>query len=79
MLYIPLSLAVGAGYARPSTLPYLPLNGQQLLCGGPGMPGPYMAPYNLFFRITANTSGGKTSGHFSGGIFPLRISLDAQG
>ena len=36
-------------------------------------------PYNLFSRTTVNASCGRTSGHFSGGSFPLRMSLDAQG
>ena len=40
---------------------------------------PYRLPYSRCSFITASTSGGSTSGHCSRGIFPLRMSLDAQG
>ena len=45
---------------------------------GGGRP-PYRLPYSRCSFITASTSGGSTSGHCSRGIFPLRMSLDAQG
>ena len=40
---------------------------------------PYRLPYSRCSFITASTSGGSTSGHCPRGIFPLRMSLDAQG
>ena len=45
----------------------------------PGGRPPYRLPYSRCSFITASTSGGSTSGHCSRGIFPLRMSLDAQG
>ena len=39
-----LKMVVGAGHARPSTSPYVPVNGSRFLCRGPGMPGPQPRP-----------------------------------
>ena len=44
-----LKMVVGAGHARPSTSPYVPVNGSRFLCRGPGMPGPYRASLIAIF------------------------------